>query len=229
MTITAETNVGAVATEHPLATRVFARHGIDFCCGGGRPLADICEEKGVPVEQMLAEIEAEISAADEAAVRWDEEPINALIEHIVRTYHEPHREELPRLIAMAQKVHSVHGPRNPEALGGIERTIMALAAELDQHMMKEEQILFPMIASGQGAMAGGPISVMEEEHLEAGAMLRRLRELTDDYTLPEDACNTWRALWAGLEDFERAVHEHIHLENNILHPRALADGGGMYA
>lgn len=229
MTITADTSVGAVATEHPLATRVFARHGIDFCCGGGRPLADICEEKGLPVEQMLAEIETEISAADKESVRWDEEPIPALIEHIVRTFHEPHREELPRLVAMAKKVNNVHGHRNPDALAGIEHTIMALRAELEQHMMKEEQILFPMIASGQGAMAGGPISVMEQEHVEAGEMLRRLRELTDDYTLPEDACNTWRALWAGLEDFERAVHEHIHLENNILHKRALEGASGMWA
>ncbi len=215
--------VGTIATEHPLATRVFARHGIDFCCGGGRPLLTVCNEKGLEIEAVLMEIEAEISGAPGSSVRWDEEPLDALIDHILRAYHAPHKEELPRLEAMAQKVFDVHGAKDPERLQGIRDTVVALHAELLQHMMKEEQILFPMIQSGGGAMAGGPISVMEMEHDEAGAMLRRLRELTDDYTPPEGACNTWRALWAGLEDLERALHEHIHLENNILHKRALAE------
>ena len=91
----------------------------------------------------------------------------------------------------------------------------------EKHMIKEEEILFPMIAAGQGANAMGPVSVMEAEHADAGEMLRRLNELTDGYTPPEGACNTWRALWAGLEDLEKAMHVHIHLENNILFPRAL--------
>jgi len=223
MTITSETTVGAVATEYPLATRVFARHGIDFCCGGGRPLGDICAEKGIEVEQMLAEIESEITQADAPEVRWDEEPIPALIEHILGTYHAPHKEELPRLEAMARKVNQVHGAKDPQRLQALEDTVIALRADLEQHMMKEEQILFPMIASGRGGMAGGPISVMEMEHDEAGAMLRRLRELTEDYQVPDGACNTWRALWVGLEDLERALHEHIHLENNILFPLALSE------
>ncbi len=222
MTINAESTVGTVAAEHPLTTRVFARHGIDFCCGGGRPLGEICAENDLDVEQVLTEIQAEIAQAPADEIRWDREPVEMLMHHILRSFHEPHKEELPRLEEMARKVNRVHGPKNPEALQGIVDTVVALRADLEQHMMKEEQILFPMIGSGQGAHAGGPISVMEEEHVVAGDMLRRLRELTDDYRLPEGACNTWRALWAGLEAFERDLHEHIHLENNILFRSALA-------
>ena len=226
MTINAETTVGNLATEHPLATRVFARHGIDFCCGGGRRLDEICSEKGLAVESVLAEIDKEISTAQGSEVRWDEAPLPALIDHILRTYHVPHKEELPRLEAMARKVNTVHGEKDPERLQGIQDTVVGMHAELEQHMMKEEQILFPMIAGGGGAMATGPMSVMEMEHDAVGGTLRRLRELTNDYTVPEGACNTWRALWVGLEDFERALHEHIHLENNILHKRVRAEAGG---
>lgn len=221
MTITAETSIGSVAAEHPLATRVFARHGIDFCCGGGLPLSDACAAHGVELDLVLAEIDREIvtSASDE--VRWDDEPLADLIEHIVHDFHEPLREELPRLAGMAKKVYAVHREKDPERLGEILETIQGLRTELEAHMMKEEQVLFPMILAGRGPMAMGPVSVMEQEHAHAGDMLSRLRQLTDQYLPPEDACNTWRALWAGLEDLEHQLHVHIHLENNILFPRAL--------
>ena len=105
-----------------------------------------------------------------------------------------------------------------------DRLYLTIQAELKQHMMKEEQVLFPMIRQGQGARAGRPIAVMEHEHEAVGGGLRRMRELTDDYTVPDEACNTWRALWHGLEALEKDLHLHIHLENNILFPRALAGG-----
>jgi len=221
MTITPETTVGALATEHPLATRVFARHGIDFCCGGGRPLAEACAAQGVDPGIVLEELETELNGASEPETRWDQAPLTDLIDHIVATFHEPLREELPRLEAMAAKVLDVHGEKDPPRFRGVLETIRGLRAELEMHMRKEEEILFPMIAAGRGAMAMGPVSVMEAEHDEAGRMLRRLGALTDEYTAPEGACNTWRALWAGLADLERAMHVHIHLENNILFPRAL--------
>ena len=126
---------------------------------------------------------------------------------------------------MAAKVLEVNGEKNPQMFNELNSVFLQMKAELDQHMIKEEQILFPMILSGQGAMAHGPITVMEREHESAGDALRRLRELTSDYTVPEEACNTWRALWHGLAELETALHEHIHLENNILFPRALADEG----
>jgi len=221
MSITEQTTVGSVATEHPLSTRVFARHGIDFCCGGGKPLSEACAALGVDTTVVLAELTAEIEAKPETETRWDEKPMTELIDHIVATFHVPLREELPRLKAMATKVFEVHGEKDPARLKGVRDTIVALMSELVLHMQKEEEILFPMIAAGQGAMATGPVSVMEAEHADAGIMLRRLSDLTDQYQPPEGACNTWRALWAGLEALEEALHVHIHLENNILFPRAL--------
>ena len=221
MTIDTETTVGQMATEHPLATRVFARHEIDYCCGGGRPLGEVCSEKKLDTEVILAEIRKELEAPGSSEERWDQAPLGVLIDHILEVYHRPLDEELPRLETMARKVHQVHGDKDPERLTALLNTYVALKAELEQHMLKEEQILFPMIKQGQGAMAAGPVSVMQHEHDVAGTALRRLRELTNGYTVPEEACNTWRALWHGLAALEDALHRHIHLENNILFPRAL--------
>ncbi|MFV2007143.1 MAG: iron-sulfur cluster repair di-iron protein [Longimicrobiales bacterium] len=221
MEIQNATPVGRIATEHPLATRVFARHGIDFCCGGGKPIQDVCQAQGLDTEQIIEEIRAELAEADDDSQRWDEADLIDLIDHILTAYHRPLEEELPRLEFMARKVLRVHGEREPEMLPALLSTLLALKTELEQHMMKEETILFPMIRQGQGAMAMGPISVMEAEHASAGGALERLRELTNGYQVPEGACNTWRALWHGLGALEDDLHQHIHLENNILFPRAL--------
>lgn len=221
MTITTSLPVGTIAAEHPLATRVFARHGIDFCCGGARPLAEACSEKGLEPASVLAEILEELSVNSGFSESWTDAPLGHLIDHILHAYHRPLWEELPRLEAMTQKVLEAHRDKDEERLTKVVRVYGALKAELDEHMMKEEQILFPMVRQGQGSMAEGPISVMEHEHESAGAALRQLRELTNDYQVPEEACNTWRALWHGLAALETALHEHIHLENNILFPRAL--------
>jgi len=221
MSIGIDSKIGQIATEHPLASRVFARHGIDFCCGGGKPLAEVCGQRGLDPKAVLDEIEREIAIPSASQVRWDEAPLDELIRHILVTYHEPLKEELPRLDSMARKVVDVHGTKRPEMLPELLAVFQGLKAELDQHMAKEEQILFPMIRQGQGAMAGGPISVMEHEHDSAGRALVRLRELTDGYEVPAQACNTWRALWHGLAALEDSLQQHIHLENNILFPRAL--------
>jgi len=222
MNITADSKVGQIVAEHPLAARVFARHQIDFCCGGGRPLGDACARRGLDTAAVLTEITNELTTDGGSATRWDEAPLGDLIEHILTHYHASLKEELPRLEAMARKVVDVHRDKQPEMLPELLAVYLGLKAELDQHMAKEERILFPMIRGGQGAMTGGPISVMEHEHDSAGNALARLRELTHGYEVPEQACNTWRALWHGLEALEGSLHEHIHLENNILFPRALA-------
>jgi len=222
MTIDATTRIGEIATEYPLATRVFHRHGIDFCCGGGKPLADACAARGLDTDDVIAELQSELETHKGAETRWDQQPLEDLIRHILVTYHEPLREELPRLAAMARKVKETHADKAPDTLPQLLNVFLGLQAELESHMAKEEQILFPMILGGQGFMAGGPISVMEHEHESAGEALARLRELTGDYTVPAEACNTWRALWHGLAALEEALHEHIHLENNILFPRALS-------
>jgi regulator of cell morphogenesis and NO signaling len=212
--------VGELAARHPLATRVFARHHIDFCCGGGRPLADVCEMKGLDVETVIQEIGREVSP-QETVVRWDLSPVGELIDYILVKYHASLREELPRLEAMARKVAHVHGDKDPERLPRLVQAVLELKAELESHMLKEEGILFPMIRSGSGTGADGPIAVMMREHEEAGDQLRLIRELTNNYTVPAEACNTWQALWRGLEALETDLHDHIHLENNILFPRAL--------
>lgn len=222
MNIEVDSRIGKIATEHPLATRVFARHGIDFCCGGGKPLGEVCEKLGLDPRAVLDEIEHEIARPSESQARWDEASLSDLIQHILTVYHAPLKEELPRLEAMSRRVVEVHRDKRPETLPELLSVLIDLRAELEQHMAKEEQILFPMIRRGQGAMAEGPISVMEHEHDSAGRALHRLRELTDEYDVPAEACSTWRALWHGLEALEESLHQHIHLENNILFPRALS-------
>jgi regulator of cell morphogenesis and NO signaling len=219
-TLTPDVPVGRLATEHPLATRVFARHGIDFCCGGGRPLDEACRAKGLDPKAVLAEIEDVLEGTTDSPTRWATAPLADVVRHVFATYHQPHREELPRLEAMARKVQDVHGTKDAR-LAELAEVVSRLRAELESHMLKEDQILFPAIAAGHGAAMGGPIAVMEAEHDAAGEMLRRIRELTDEFRLPDGACNTWRALWHGLDTFERDLHEHVHLENNVLFPRAL--------
>jgi regulator of cell morphogenesis and NO signaling len=221
MPIQSDTTVGQIATEHPLATRVFHRHGIDFCCGGGKPLKDACEARGLDTETVLAEVQKELETSTTREERWDQATLEELIDHILDTYHKPLYEELPRLETMANKVLKVHRDKDPDTLTELQTICVDLHAELKSHMAKEEQILFPMIRSGQGAMASGPVTVMLQEHDSAATALRRLRELTKDYEVPAEACNTWRALWHGLAALEEALHQHIHLENNILFPRAL--------
>jgi regulator of cell morphogenesis and NO signaling len=222
MDITVATTVGEVAVQHPLATRVFARHGIDFCCGGGKTLEEACSSRGLDSARVLAEIETEVQESDAPPRRWDQEPVEAVIDHILTAYHAPLREELPRLEGLVKKVHQVHRDKAPEMLAGVLDTYLNLRMELDLHMAKEEEILFPMIRAGKGAMAEGPISMMEQEHDAAGGALVRLRELTHGYEVPEEACNSWRALWHGLAALETALHEHIHIENNVLFPRVLS-------
>lgn len=222
MTNFTTSTVASLATEYPLATRVFSRYGIDFCCGGGRLLKEVCEEKGLDLNQIIDEIQRELSTSESETQHWDVEPLDKLIEHILQTYHRPLDEELPRLGDLAAKVLEVHRDKDPERLSELYQVFRGISAELTDHMAKEEQILFPMIINGQGSMAHGPISVMEHEHKSVGLALKRLRELTNDYSVPAEACNTWSALWHGLKALEQSLHQHIHLENNILFPRVLA-------
>lgn len=221
MSINLESSVGQIATDHPLATRVFSRHNIDFCCGGGKALKDVCEQAGLNTDTILAEIQNELSTTSDNDTQWDKESLPDLIDHILKIYHRPLDEELPRLEFMVRKVHDVHGDKNPKMFAELKQTYVDLKNELDAHMLKEEQILFPMIKGGNGSMAMGPVHVMQMEHDSAGAALKRMRQLTNNYQIPDEACNTWRALWSGLEAFEESLHQHIHLENNILFPRAL--------
>ena len=227
MTITETTTVGDIAAALPSSVRVFQRHGIDFCCGGRKELRTVCDEQRLSFTEIAQAIEA--AAADPAQPDrdWASAPLHELVDHIVTTYHDPLREELPRLQAMAARVAEVHGTKEPRLLQRIDTIASELAADLDAHMRKEEMVLFPGIcareAGGAAAMPlAQPIRVMEWEHDRAGELLAELRTLTAGYALPAWACATVRALYQGLAELEAAMHVHVHLENNVLFPRASA-------
>ena len=226
MTITPDTTVADIASAIPSSVRVFGRHHIDFCCGGKRALASVCETQGLSFDDLVRDIEAGAQGPD-AQRDWREAPLGDIIDFIIATYHNPLREELPRLGSMAAKVLKVHGDKDQATLARIDAIVREISADLIQHMWKEEQILFPAIRAGEAAGTRpampleGPISVMEHEHDRAGALLAELQFITGGYAVPEWACATARALFQGLDDFERAMHQHVHLENNVLFPRAL--------
>jgi regulator of cell morphogenesis and NO signaling len=225
VTITSDSRVSDVATDTPATIKIFQEHGIDFCCGGKRPIAEACAERGIDVDLLLAKLQA--ATADLGGDRnWPSAPLSELVAHIQERFHEPLRQELPRLTAMMAKVVSRHGDHLPETLHPLQATLTALQDELLEHMAKEDRVLFPaIIATETGATAAGswinqPIAVMEAEHEHAGQALARMRELTDDFTPPEWACPTFRGLYYGLAELEREMHLHVHLENNVLFPRA---------
>jgi regulator of cell morphogenesis and NO signaling len=228
MNLTPTTLVSDIVAEYPASAKVFERNGIDFCCGGRRPVGDACAEGSVGFDQLRAEIEAAVGSGS-AGRNWAQAPLADLVDHILERYHAKLRQDLPGLTRMSGKVTSVHGERHPE-VKQVEEVFAGLRAELESHMRKEEMVLFPLIRgldSGESAgqpmlrMLEHPIRVMEHEHDGAGEALRNLRRLSNGYAPPGDACETFRALYRGLEELERDLHEHIHLENNALFPRAL--------
>lgn len=233
ITITENSTVGEVAGSVPASVRVFQQYGIDFCCGGGKTLAQACEEKGVPVERVLARVEqAQQPAGGEQTADWNSTSLAKLIDHILAKHHAYLWAELPRLDTMLAKVIEAHGQKHPESLHPLGKLYAGLRRELQEHMWKEENILFPLIKQLEeahkgggrnlpGMPVGGPIQMMEIEHEAAGNALRQMREVTSGYQVPPDGCATYRALLDGLKTLEDDLHEHIHLENNILFPRAM--------
>lgn len=214
--ISPDHTLAELATELAGASRVFQRHELDFCCGGGKTLGEACRERRLAVIQVIGELEQEV-AGSAPARDWRDGTISQLLTHIVDGYHRSHREELPRLWAMADKVERVHAGKS-----GLPRGLAAhlrwMVDSLDLHMQKEEQVLFPWLLVGEYQRAMMPISCMEHEHEEHGRSLAKTRDLTNGLVPPAEACTTWRALYAGLEEFERAVMEHVHLENHVLFP-----------
>lgn len=213
-----EERVGDLAVAIPGATAIFRKHKIDFCCGGARSLDDACAVRGVDANGVVAAL-AELQAARHAGgIDWRERPLPELLDHIEANFHEKHRRDLPELIRLASRVEHVHA-EHPACPRGLAAVLKETLAELEMHMRKEEEILFPMIRRGMGGMAGGPISVMQGEHDEHGERLRRIESLAHGLELPPGACNTWRATYAGVRAFIDEVMEHIHLENNVVFPR----------
>ena len=218
--------VGELVAERPGRSRVFQTYGIDFCCQGARTLAEACERKSIAVDVVLDELEAEALEKSEPMDNPADLPVHELCSYIVDTHHGFLRRELPRLQAMAQRVAHVHGGHTPSLVEVFE-VYTTMAEELGSHMLKEEQILFPAVeALSQGAAPhmplDGPIACMMHEHDDAGQALARMRDLTNGFVPPPEACNTYRALFAGLQDLEKDLHRHIHLENAVVFPKAQA-------
>lgn len=221
-----ERTVGELVAERPGRSRVFQSFGIDFCCQGGRTLGEACERKSLAVAEVVAELEAEEAGPSDSLANPAELPVHELCTYIVDTHHAFLRRELPRLQAMAQRVAHVHGGHTPSLVEVFE-VYTVMAEELGSHMLKEEQILFPAVEAlsrGEGSPMAldGPIACMLHEHDDAGQALAKMRELTNGFTPPAEACNTYRALFAGLLDLEEDLHRHIHLENAVVFPQAQA-------
>ena len=205
--------VGEIAASLPGATAVFRRFGLDFCCGGDIALDESARRHGVDVteiEQALSELPAD-AQADAPSTTVE------LIDHILSRYHEVHRRELKELVRLARKVERVHAG-NPAVPRGLADLLDETARELEQHMGKEELILFPAMAR---AMPGldAPIARMRHEHDDHGRTLQELETLTSGFAVPAGACRTWQALYAGASKLADDLKQHIHLENNVLFPR----------
>jgi regulator of cell morphogenesis and NO signaling len=225
MVITEHTTVGEIAAAIPSSVRVFQRHNIDFCCGGRTPLSVACRERGLSFTEVALAVEEAATPAGPDDRDWSREPLRVLIDHIVGTYHRPLRDELPRLQAMAAKVAGVHGAKAPH-LSRVKALVSELSDDLTLHMQKEERMLFPAIRAIEDdpqlvIPISAPIGVMEQDHDGAGALLSELRAITGEYVAPPWACGTFRALYQGLAELESDMHVHVHLENNVLFPRAL--------
>ena len=226
--------VREIALEAPLTTRVFEEFKIDFCCGGRIPFNEACQKAGVDPAVVQAKLDTILanksSGTDQTAER---KPITELIDHIVSTHHVFTRSEIGRLLPLMEKVASRHGENHPELLE-IKSLFQEIAEELLLHMRKEEAVLFPYIEQVDVASSGrlpiplahfgtvqNPVRMMMFEHDKAGDILRKMRELSVDYSAPPDSCPSFKGLYAGLEDLERDLHQHIHLENNVLFPQAI--------
>lgn len=211
--LSAEQAIGQIAVELPGATAVFRRLKLDFCCGGQLSLRQASADKGLDLQAVMDEL----SSLQRPSQLPDAGTPGELIDHILTRFHDVHRQQLPELIRMAHRVEAVHRG-NPDVPAGLGDALEAMQQELLTHMHKEEAILFPMLRQGGNSFVSQPIGVMRHEHNDHGAALEHLASLTHDMTPPMGACNTWRALYAGLAQLRDDLIQHIHLENNVLFP-----------
>jgi len=231
---TTTTTLAELAATSLNAVRILEQHGLDYCCGGKEPFEQACLAKGLQPESILREI-SQASTASAAAHDWQTAPLEELVKHIVDTHHAYLKLDLPVLQSRIEKVAAVHGAHDPERLPRLAEVFSGLRGELEMHLHKEEAILFPFIVQyGRAELQNrpmprapfgsiaNPIAMMEREHAGAGDALEEIRALTGNFELPSYACNTVRALYEGLKVLEADLHVHIHLENNILFPRAIA-------
>jgi regulator of cell morphogenesis and NO signaling len=222
-----DTTVGQLVTERPSRARVFEKFGIDYCCGGKKPLGQACLDRKLDPRVVLDELRR--SDERQAPERdWTALGLTRLADHIEQVHHGYLRQELPRLDFLTRKVAAVHGDHHPELLQ-LREVFLGFKAELLNHMQKEEMVVFPLcrrLESGgppdspDAAGVGVPLDVLTHEHEHAGQALETMRRLTNDYDPPDGACNTYRAMLDGLKELEADMHQHVHLENNVLFPAA---------
>jgi regulator of cell morphogenesis and NO signaling len=226
--LTPELTVGQIVADRPSRSRVFQKLGIDFCCGGKRTLADACRDKQLDTTRVLEALRESESDAPGNEVDAARMNLTELCDHIEHTHHAHLKTELPRLNAMVHRVAAVHGMHYPWTVD-IATIFPKFAEEMLTHMMKEERVLFPAIRkceSGQapegGCQIASTIQAMEHEHDDAGDAMEKMRGLSSGFTPPGDACNTFRAMLHGLAEIEQDLHQHVHKENNVLFPSAIA-------
>lgn len=228
--LSTETTVSRLVAERPSRARVFESLGIDYCCGGEKPLAEACAEAGVDAEAVLRDLERRETGVAEERPDWMALGMGELVDHIVETHHDYLRAELPRLSSLVDKVAVAHGAAHPELLE-VREVFRRLRDDLESHTAKEEQVLFPVCRELEEAdtvpelpfgTVKNPIGAMMDEHVEAGEGLQKLRELTGEYAVPGDACNTYRVMLESLAELERDTHLHVFKENSILFPKAAA-------
>lgn len=233
MTVATQT-VRDIALENPATIRVFEKFGIDYCCGGRKPLAEACESRNIAVDEVIAALERALAEPAPQENNWAGTPLGELATYIVNTHHAYVNRETPRLAQLAARVVARHGDDKPE-LRLIEKKVVQIGDDMMHHQAKEEMILFPHIARLERAAANGepaprgpfgpvsnPIAMMTSEHDSAGAIMAEIRELSKDYTPPVGACPTFLNFYNSLREFEQDLHQHVHLENNILFPKAIA-------
>lgn len=225
--------VREIAQKQPTSIRVFEKFGIEYCCGGGERLIEACAAKDVDVDAVIAALESAAHNENVGVKDWTMESLASLTQHIVATHHAYCKGELPRLSGLAMKVVKAHGGTNPE-LALIRARLAQLAEELTDHLAEEEVVVFPMIVKLEAekvsagvepaesrVSVGNPLALLIQEHDHAGVLLAEIRSLSRDFNAPEYACTTYHAFFDGLKEFERDLHRHVHLENNILFPRAI--------
>lgn len=225
--------IGEMVVADYRKAEVFRQFGIDYCCGGKKPLEEVCQKKNIDPAAVWQALENLNKQAENQEENWTDKPLQELTAHIVGVHHQYVLQALPMLNELTIKVARVHGERHPELIE-IAQHFYAIAQELQMHMQKEEHILFPFIEKMAAARqeerplptpmfgsVSNPIHMMESEHESAGEAMEAIRQLSADFTPPAEACTSYRVLFAKLEEFERDLHRHVHLENNILFPRAL--------
>ena len=230
MNPTIKKTVGQLVTEDYRAAQVFKAHKIDFCCKGNRTLQEVATKKGLDLGALITELECIQNDNPDDQIDFKTWPLDLLADYIEKKHHRYVERQIPILRQYLNKLCHVHGQKHPE-LYGIFEHFNASAGELAMHMKKEELVLFPFIRKMVQGQSGGeqleqpgfgtvqnPIRMMMEEHDHEGERFRKIAALSNDYTPPSDACNTYRVTYALLQEFENDLHRHIHLENNILFP-----------